>query len=98
MGRKGFYTVQILSPVKPSHSSSPWVYACVRTCVSWCEVCVRVFAINSAHALSDSDVDSRVTNYRDVGLPAANRETVNICRPITCRHTCQIEEEGLTGK
>ena len=59
-----------------SHIRRSCMYACVRVFVCGCEACVRMFVINSAHALWGRDVKSRVTNYRDLGVPAANQETL----------------------
>ena len=87
MGRKGFYTAQNLSPLKPSHNCRSCMYACVRVCVSGYETCVRMFVINSAHALWGRDVKSRATNYPD-GVTCCQSEYMAICRPIRCRHNC----------
>ena len=82
---------------QPSYSRRSCMYACVRVCVSGYEACVRMFVINSAHALWGRDVNSRVTNYRDVGLPAANQETLRFVGQSYV-DTSVIEEEPLRGK
>lgn len=80
-----------------SYSRRSSMYACVRVCVSGYEACVRMFVINSAHALWDRDVNSRVTNYRDLGVSAANQETLR-CVSQSYIDMSVIEEEPLTGK
>ena len=71
------------------------MYACVRVCVCGCEACVRMFVINSAHALWGRDVNSRVTNYRDLGVPAANQETL---RFVGQSYVDMCHRGGTTGR